>query len=222
MSALLEGEDDEPTEADSEQPVAPNAPSTPPSTKSPSMPTLIDADADNDEDNTAEPVKPQQQQPLKSSPPPLCCSKRLQKPSQIVRDLQSRKGVTLSRAGSPSVTLGLQMLDLVEEEAGGVWVIIDGSPALLEEFDGLEHVLLAKTSNAEALEPWMLAEAKCHPDWLWWEKAIDEELATLKATGTWILEEPPPGANIIGSKWVFKAKKDAAGIITQFKACLVA
>jgi hypothetical protein len=61
------------------------------------------------------------------------------------------------------------MLDLVEEEeeeAGGVWVVINGSLALLEEFDGLKHVLLAETSNAEALEPWMLAEAKHCPNWL--------------------------------------------------------
>jgi hypothetical protein len=216
-SAPLEGEDEEPMEADSEQPVALNAPSTPPSTESPSMPALVDADADNDNDNdVAEPVKPQQQQPLKSTPPPLRRFECLWKPSRIVQDLQSGKGVTLSRVGSPSVTLGLQMPDLVkeeEEEAEGVWVVIDGSPALLEEFDGLEHVLLAETSDAEALEPWTLAEAKHCPNWLWWEKAIGEELATLEAAGTWVLEEPPPGANIISSKWVFKAKKDAMGII---------
>jgi hypothetical protein len=151
------------------------------------MPTLVDADADDGEDDAAEPVKPQQQQPLKSTPPPLHCFKCLRKPLQIVQDLQSRKGVTLSCVGSLSVTLGLQMLDLVEEEeeeAGGVWVIIDGSPALLKEFDGLEHILLAETFNAEALEPWTLAEAKCCPDWLWWEKVIGKELATLEATMT--------------------------------------
>ena len=51
---------------------------------------------------------------------------------------------------------------------------------------------------------------------------IGGELATLKAAGTWILEEAPPGANIIGSKWVFKAKKDAAGVIAHLKAHLVA
>ena len=55
-----------------------------------------------------------------------------------------------------------------------------------------------------------------------WEKAILEELATLEAAGTWVLEEASPGANIIGSRWVFKAKKDAAGIIARFKAWLVA
>jgi len=55
-----------------------------------------------------------------------------------------------------------------------------------------------------------------------WEKAIHEELATLKAAGTWRLEEAPARANIIGSKWVFKAKKDTMGNIAQYKARLVA
>jgi hypothetical protein len=47
------------------------------------------------------------------------------------------------------------MLDLVEEEeeAGGVWVVIDGSPALLKEFNGLEHTLLAETSDTKTLKP---------------------------------------------------------------------
>lgn len=120
--------------------------------------------------------------------------------------------------------MGLQIPDLIKEqneEAGGVWVIINGAPALLEEFEGLEHTFMAKTLDTEAIEPQMLAEAKLYLDWQWWEKAIGEELATLEAAGTWVLKEPPPGVNIIGSKWVFKAKKDAAGIIAHFKACLV-
>jgi hypothetical protein len=81
---------------------------------------------------------------------------------------------------------------------------------------------VAEIAAAEALEPSTLAEAKHRPDWSLWEKAIEEELATLKATGTWRLEEAPPGANVIGSKWVFKAKKDVAGNIAQYKARLVA
>ena len=38
---------------------------------------------------------------------------------------------------------------------------------------------------------------------------------------TWVLVDPPTGANIIGSKWVFHTKKDATGNIVQYKACLV-
>jgi hypothetical protein len=98
----------------------------------------------------------------------------------------------------------------------------EGTPALLEDFDGMEFVFATETADAEALEPRTLAEAKRRSDWPSWERAIEEELATLKAAGTWRLEEAPPGANVIGSKWVLKAKKDAAGNVVRYKARLVA
>jgi hypothetical protein len=59
-------------------------------------------------------------------------------------------------------------------------------------------------------------------DWPLWEKAIHEELAKLKAAGTWESVEKPEGANVVGSKWVFRAKKDAAGKIVRYKTRLVA
>jgi hypothetical protein len=81
---------------------------------------------------------------------------------------------------------------------------------------------VAEISNFKAIEPRSLTEAKCHPDWLLWEKAIHEELALLQEAGTWELAEAPNGANTIGSKWVFCAKKDAAGIVICHKVCLIA
>jgi hypothetical protein len=90
-----------------------------------------------------------------------------------------------------------------EEEAGGVWTVVDGTPELLEDFEGLENVYMAETADSEALEPLTLAEAKRRSDWVQWELSILKELATLEAAGTWRLEEAPPGANIIGCKWVF-------------------
>jgi hypothetical protein len=56
---------------------------------------------------------------------------------------------------------------------------------LHENWDGAKVTFVAKTTNSEALEPHSLTEAKCCPDWLLWEKAIEEELATLKAARTW-------------------------------------
>jgi Reverse transcriptase (RNA-dependent DNA polymerase) len=65
------------------------------------------------------------------------------------------------------------------------------------------------------------AEAKRHPDWLLWEKGIYEELETLCAAGTWELIDKLDNANMVGSKWVFRAKKDAARNMVRHKACLV-
>jgi hypothetical protein len=155
-------------------------------------------------------------------------SQRLWKPSRIVRDLQAGEGVASSRPADPPLAPGLQVPGSFieehpeEEESGGVWATINGALTLLEDFQGLEHAFAAETADAEAIEPRTLAEAKHRPDWPLWEKAIEEELATLKKAGTWKLEKAPPGANIIGSKWVFKAKKDAAGNIACYKARLVA
>ena len=55
-----------------------------------------------------------------------------------------------------------------------------------------------------------------------WERAIHKELSVLEAARTWELVDVPEEANIVGSKWVFHAKKDAASIVVHYKACLVA
>jgi hypothetical protein len=146
-------------------------------------------------------------------------------PSCIIRDLQAGEGVVHSGTNAPRIAPGLQVPETFAEdpeEAEGVWTVDDGSPAMHEDFEGMEFLFMAEIADAEALEPCMLTEAKRRPDWPSWEKAIEEELATLKATGTWRLEDAPPRVNIIGSKWVLKAKKDTAGNVVHYKACLVA
>jgi hypothetical protein len=54
---------------------------------------------------------------------------------------------------------------------------------------------------------------------LQWKKGIEEELETLRLARTWELVDYPGGdQNIVGSKWVFQAKKDTAGNIIRHKA----
>jgi hypothetical protein len=85
-----------------------------------------------------------------------------------------------------------------------------------------EYLLVAEVSKVEALDPCNLAEAKQQSDWPQWEEGICKELAMLKRTQTWELIDAPAGTNVVGSKWVFHAKKDAAGHIACHKAQLVA
>jgi len=102
--------------------------------------------------------------------------------------------------------------------------ILEGKAVILaKDLDWAEvHVFAAEIEEMEVLEPSNLKEAMRRTDWELWKKAIEEELTMLKNTSTWELVDPPSGANIIGSKWVFKAKKDAAGNVVHYKAHLVA
>ena len=51
---------------------------------------------------------------------------------------------------------------------------------------------------------------------------MDIEFNALITNGTWDLVSPAQGTNIVGSKWVFRVKRNADGSIERFKARLVA
>lgn len=70
-------------------------------------------------------------------------------------------------------------------------------------------------------EPANMAEAMAGPDATLWQRAMDEEMASLLSNKTWTLMEPPRGANTIDSMWVYKLKRDAAGNVERYKARLV-
>jgi hypothetical protein len=74
-------------------------------------------------------------------------------------------------------------------------------------------------------EPRMYKEAMAREDQEEWKKAMEEELEVLMEMGTWDLidiVDAPPGTHVIGSRWVFHRKRDAAGNIIRYKAHLVA
>ncbi|KAM1712704.1 hypothetical protein ACFX12_023548 [Malus domestica] len=55
-----------------------------------------------------------------------------------------------------------------------------------------------------------------------WQNAMQEEYDSLRAQGTWKLVPPPENRSIVGSKWVYKVKKNPNGSISRYKARLVA
>ena len=77
-----------------------------------------------------------------------------------------------------------------------------------------ERLLLASDA-----EPASFEEAMRHDCW---RHVMLDEMTSIEASGTWRLVEPPARTRPIGLKWVFKTKKDAAGIVTKHKARLVA
>ncbi|GJY04523.1 ribonuclease H-like domain-containing protein [Tanacetum coccineum] len=70
-----------------------------------------------------------------------------------------------------------------------------------------------------SIEPTSIAKALSDSSWV---EAMQEELLQFKLQQVWILVDLPNGKKAIGTKWVFKNKKDERGIVIRNKARLVA
>nr|GEX08017.1 putative ribonuclease H-like domain-containing protein [Tanacetum cinerariifolium] len=55
-----------------------------------------------------------------------------------------------------------------------------------------------------------------------WVEAMQEELLQFKLLNVWTLVDLPPGKRAIGTKWVYRNKRDQRGIVVRNKARLVA
>jgi hypothetical protein len=54
-----------------------------------------------------------------------------------------------------------------------------------------------------------------------WRGAMEDEYRALIDNGTWSLVPPPPDANIVSGKWIFKNKFHSDDTLTRRKACWV-
>ena len=98
------------------------------------------------------------------------------------------------------------------------------SPVQLDDPDQMEEESDDELAISASLpdEPLTFAEALTRPDAEKWRQAALEELAVHQTNGTWTLVPKPAGSKVIGSKWVFKVKRNADGSIDGYKARLVA
>jgi hypothetical protein len=55
-----------------------------------------------------------------------------------------------------------------------------------------------------------------------WAEAIDEEISQLEKANTWDIIIPPPNANILQSRFVFRTKHDSNNEVMRFRARFVA
>jgi hypothetical protein len=70
------------------------------------------------------------------------------------------------------------------------------------------------------VEPQKVFEVLEDPDWV---EAMHKELNNFECNKVWSLVEKPKNCcNVIGTKWIFKNKQDAYGIVVRNKASLVA
>ncbi|CAI7728526.1 unnamed protein product, partial [Closterium sp. NIES-53] len=88
----------------------------------------------------------------------------------------------------------------------------------------LVSTLIAPEGDPDAPDiptPRSYAEAIDGPYSSQWQSAMDAEMASWKSTGTYVVDVPPPGANIVSGMWIFRVKR-RPGSPPVFKARYVA
>ena len=67
-----------------------------------------------------------------------------------------------------------------------------------------------------------LMEALDNSDKAYWKDAMEKKMKSLSVNKAWDLVSLPKGKKVIGSKWVFKTKRNVDGNVERYKARLVA
>ncbi|GJR42888.1 retrovirus-related pol polyprotein from transposon TNT 1-94, partial [Tanacetum coccineum] len=123
-----------------------------------------------------------------------------------------RKSSTNSKA--EEFLTELQNLKTQEKEAYPTGISED-TPEILafrRELDELAQKHLRE-------EPKKISEALKDDSWV---EAMQEELLQFRLQHVWILVDLPHGAKVIGTKWVYRNKRDERGVVVRNKARLVA
>ncbi|GKB43001.1 putative ribonuclease H-like domain-containing protein, partial [Tanacetum coccineum] len=84
---------------------------------------------------------------------------------------------------------------------------------------GIEVNVFASKNKHYLKEPKKVIQALKVPSWI---EAMQEELLQFKLQQVWTLMDLPDGKRAIGTKWVYRNKKDERGIVIKNKARLVA
>jgi hypothetical protein len=109
--------------------------------------------------------------------------------------------------------------------AQGLRSIYDDDDEYIELPEAMERAFRAAIDAKAVLsdaEPKSYREAMRRPDSELWHQAMVREMEAHLENGTWELVKLPHGRKAIGSKWVFKVKRNPDGTVERYKARLVA
>ncbi|KAJ9542804.1 LOW QUALITY PROTEIN: hypothetical protein OSB04_029310 [Centaurea solstitialis] len=88
--------------------------------------------------------------------------------------------------------------------------------------DDLCSYLVEETHKKVPREVILSMNAMSSRDASLWKEAINDEIDSVMGNGTWVLADLPKGTRPIGSKRIFKRKRNLDGSISAFKVRLVA
>ena len=78
--------------------------------------------------------------------------------------------------------------------------------------------LTIAAKETEPFEPRTVQQAQNDASWPEWERAMLEEVNSLKQNKTWELVDPPKDRRVLSGKWVFKLKRGPHGEVIRHKA----
>ena len=92
----------------------------------------------------------------------------------------------------------------------------------LADADRDQALLTTESKSEDITTPKTRQQALASEQKVQWQQAMDEEIESLSETGTFRVDDLPPGVRPLGTKWVFKVKLGSRGDILRYKARLVA
>ncbi|GJS36552.1 reverse transcriptase domain-containing protein [Tanacetum coccineum] len=114
-------------------------------------------------------------------------------------------------------TVFLQKLNKVQNKSGAHALLSHTQKQQRNNHKDQQHCLFACFLSQE--EPKKIAEALQDDSWV---QAMQEELLQFKLQQVWVLVDLPHGMKVIGTKWVYRKKRDERGVVVRNKARLVA
>ena len=191
----------------------------PPSTQ----PTPEDVPSDEPTNPEVPPAQVIEPEPPAEAEPPPRQSGRIHKPSRYVHEALKGTIDGGTARGKSRLPTGVQVPTGMTADLKLELELRDEATACLTNENRVIEVAMASVDLEIAdNDPKSLAEAMACLDWPDWKVAMDEEIALMTKYKVWEEVDKPDDTNIIGSRWVFRIKRDANGKVLKYRARLVA
>ncbi|GJT89251.1 putative ribonuclease H-like domain-containing protein [Tanacetum coccineum] len=142
--------------------------------------------------------------------------------SKVINEVPKNKATSTTLVNSGSGPVNTQHADQDDSDMPELTIFNKPQKGIFDEasYDDEGCGQHSREKGAHALEePKKISEALKDDSWV---EAMQEELLQFRLQHVWILVDLPHGAKVIGTKWVYRNKRDERGVVVRNKARLVA